>query len=111
MSDEEINPETMKAINRMKDVGFPKVGDYFSVKYTRRPGDGSFRTEIFKCTGADTNLLVANFITGIHTTNRYIFARNEWLFMPVSESVLNAIGICLPKDTDPSDAEIIEDKP
>lgn len=110
MSDEEINPETMKAINRMKDVGFPKVGDYFAVKYTRRPGDGSFRNDIFKCTGADTNLLVANFATKSFI-DKYIFARDDWLFMPVSESVLNAIGICLPKDTDPTDAEMIEDKP
>lgn len=102
----EINKETTDLINKIKNVAFPKPGDYFYVEH--KGADRSWRDEVFRCSGCDTRLVVSTSPTEKCVSGPFKFLRQDWNFSPVSESVLNAFGICIPSDPT-SDVEIIKE--
>lgn len=78
---------------------FPQRGEYFYVTRSDGIRDYSFVDDIFKCDGSDPVMVVARCLTDLRT-EQFRLNRNHYTFLPVSEEVLNAVGVySSPEDT------------
>lgn len=104
----EIEENTIRMIHKAATVEFPIKGQYFYVSH--KGADESYEDDVFKCTGSDKILVVGTSPTErSFMDNPARFPRKQWNFSPVSEEILNALGICIAKEN-VFDAEIIDDK-
>ena len=70
-------------------TAFPNVGDCFYVK--RVDGDPMYDSDVFECKAYDKYVVVGKSITRDVEPDSEIFRRNHWVFIKVSESVIEAV--------------------
>ena len=92
-----IDDNTKELIDKAFKGTFPQRGQHF---YATRSDCYSYIDDgIFRCEGADPIMVVARCLTDLRT-GQFMLNRNHYHFLPVSEEVLNAVGIHpSPEDT------------
>jgi hypothetical protein len=105
LSDKEIKMTIDANTKRFTDKAikgtFPQRGQYFYATRCDGIRDYSYMDDVFQCDGSDPIKVVARCLTDLRTEPfMFMFNRNRYTFSPVSEEVLNAVGIHpSPEDT------------
>lgn len=102
-----IDENTKELINKSFNGAFPQRGEYFYVTRSDGIRDYSFVDDIFKCDGSDPVMVVARCLTDLRT-EQFRLNRNHYTFLPVSEEVLNSVGI-YPSSDDTCRVSIVVD--
>ena len=93
-----IDDNTKELINKAFKGTFPQRGEYFYAARCDGIRDYSYIDDVFKCEGSDPIMVVARCLTDLRT-EQFRLNRNHYHFLPVSEEVLNAVGIHPPQKT------------
>lgn len=87
-----IDDNTKELIDKALKGAFPKRGQYFYATRCDGIRDYSYIDDVFQCDWSDPIMVVARCLTYLRT-EQFRLNRNHYNFLPVSEEVLNAVGV------------------